>query len=935
MRVFVALDLETTGLDPNQDAILEIAAVRFVEGEPAAEWQTLVNPGRPIPPAITQLTGITDAEVATAPPLEAVLPQLEAFVGNAPLVGHNIAFDLGFLQAAGVFHDHPAADTYQAAAVLWPRAPRYALSALAQALGWPTDDAHRALGDARRAGWLFLALVDEAAHLPPELLQEMIRQARKIDPPWLGLGVLLAAQARQQQAGKRPRGRWQPTFPRPRAWEPPATPPEVSPTPLDVDAVVEAFLPGGALHQALPQYEHRAEQVEMAAAVADALGSARHLLIEAGTGTGKSLAYLLPAAAFALHNPGFPVVVSTHTKNLQDQLLHKDIPLLSRALGWEERLRVAVLKGRSNYLCPRRLQDMLRLGPENEDEVRVLLKVLVWLYHGGEGERSTLSLGRRDYAAWRKLSAEDEGCQAQVCLNRMDGVCPFFQARRRAQAAHLIVVNHALLLSDAATGGRILPEYRHLIIDEAHHLEAAATDALMVAVREDDLRRLAREVGTPQRGTLGRVLNLLRGHLASAPQRFTQLRQRGERLTEALFQFTELGKRVFVVLEDVLRELHQGRRPQRYAQQGRITPAVRTLPVWERVEDAWNTARAALLEGQRAWQALLQDARRWAADALEEDPVLNDALGRLATLAADAEALRIALDQCILEPGDDQVYWVEQAPGRRPVLYAAPLHVGPLLEELFWRGKDAVILTSATLSVGGSFDFIRQRLNAFEADTLALGSPFDYENAALLYLVNDIPEPSHPNYQRTMERAVYALARATRGRMLVLFTSYAHLERTARTLAGPLAELGIALFRQDEGASPHALIRAFREHEAAVLFGTRAFWEGVDIPGEDLSALVIAKLPFAVPSDPLVQARSEMYDNPFWEYSLPDAILVFRQGFGRLIRTRTDRGIVAVLDRRMVSKRYGQYFLQSLPPATVVVDSWRRLGPTAARWLEG
>ncbi len=938
MHTFVALDLETTGLDPERDAIIEIAAVLFDESGPRETWHTLIDPGRAIPEAITRLTGITDDMLADAPPLAAVLDDLAAFVGNVPLIGHHVRFDLAFLQAAGLFLDHPHGDTYEAAAVLWPQQPRYSLSALAEALGLPLEDEHRALADVHRTIALFWALVERAEALPPGLLREMLVQAARSQPAWPGTLILQTAQARQQRRGRRaPTTRWEPTFPPPRDTVPsaPAVP---SPREIDAHALAEEFMPGGALERVIPGYEHRAEQVEMALAVGEALSHAQHLLIEAGTGTGKSLAYLLPAAAFALNNPGFPVVISTHTKNLQDQLLHKDIPQVLRAMGWQDHLRVAVLKGRSNYLCPRRLQDMLRVGPADPDETRVLLKVLVWLHEGGSGERSTLTLGRRDWAAWRKLSAEDEGCQTQVCLRRMDGVCPFFQARRQAQQAHLVVVNHALLLSDAASGHRILPDYRHLIVDEAHHLEAAATDALAIQVQERDLRRLLHDLGTTQKGALGRLLTLMRPWMASQPQTFARLRDQAGQITQAVFQFVELGKRLFIVLEDLLYDLREGRAPGRYAQQARLTPAVRTLPAWERVEAAWDNARLALMDAQRAWKRLIQDVRLWLeAHGAEIDadvaPALEDALSRVRTLAADAESLQANLDAIIFEPQANQVYWVEQAPGRRPALFAAPLHVGELLRELFWQGKDSVILTSATLTVAGSFDFIRQRLDAYEAHTLALGSPFDYESAALLYLVDDIPEPSHPNYQVLLERAVYRLALATRGRMLVLFTSYAHLERTARRLAHPLAQQGIALFRQDEGPSPQALIQAFRAHEAAVLFGTRAFWEGVDIPGEDLSALVIAKLPFAVPSDPLVQARAEMYENPFWEYTLPDAVLVFRQGFGRLIRTRTDRGIVAVLDRRMVSKSYGRFFLESLPRMTLQQGSWRHLAAAAARWL--
>jgi ATP-dependent DNA helicase DinG len=289
----------------------------------------------------------------------------------------------------------------------------------------------------------------------------------------------------------------------------------------------------------------------------------------------------------------------------------------------------------------------------------------------------------------------------------------------------------------------------------------------------------------------------------------------------------------------------------------------------------------------------------------------------------------------VSNPDPARIYWVEVSPdGSKLAAQIAPLHIGPLMEQYLWHEKDSVILTSATLTTNGEFDYIRNRLFADEAAELALGSPFDFETSAMLYLVNDIPEPADAaNYQRSVEQVLTRLAKATNGRMLALFTSYTQLKRTSQSINPSLAADGIQVYEQGEGASANILLENFREADKAVLLGTRAFWEGVDIPGDALSVLVIVKLPFDVPSDPIVAARSETFEDPFSEYSLPEAILRFRQGFGRLIRTQSDRGVVVILDRRILSKRYGKMFIESLPECKLRVGSMTELPPAAARWL--
>jgi len=313
---------------------------------------------------------------------------------------------------------------------------------------------------------------------------------------------------------------------------------------------------------------------------------------------------------------------------------------------------------------------------------------------------------------------------------------------------------------------------------------------------------------------------------------------------------------------------------------------------------------------------------------------LEDTMSSLSNVLRRMSEAEAAANGLISKPTPDRIYWVEVNPrGDRLSLNAAPLRVGPLVQKYLWHEKACVVLTSATMTTNGEFQYIKNTLQAEEAETLALGSPFDYESSTLLYIANDIPEPNVNGYQQAVDRGLIQLAKATGGRMLVLFTSYAALKKTSAAITGPLAREDIFVFEQGEGASPNALLDSFKSAERAVLLGTRAFWEGVDVPGDALSVVVITKLPFDVPSDPLIAARSELYEDPFNEYYLPESILKFRQGFGRLIRSASDRGIVAIFDRRVLTKQYGRLFLASLPQCTAKQGPAASLPKMAAQWL--
>lgn len=929
MRTIVALDIETTGLDPKTDAIISIGAIKFSGSRIDDEFYSLVNPNRRIPPFITQLTGITDHMVYNAPLIHDVLPQVKGFIGEFPVLGHNVNFDVSFFKQLGILRWNDLIDTYDLASVLLPTTPRYNLGSLAHILGVPHFEKHNSLEDARATRGIYLRLYYEAERMPLNILSEIVRLGLNVD--WGGdlvfKDVLLGKSQNLDEVpesfrlpGELLRTKNTHVY---KALKPA---PSLSPLePEEVSAIIE---PGGEFSQHFPLFEYRSQQVEMMRSVTKALSDQHHLMVEAGTGTGKSVAYLIPAAAWALTN-NERVVISTNTINLQDQLIHKDIPDIRRAVGWD--FRATVLKGRANYICPRRLESLRRRGPSNEIEMRVICKVLVWLSGTQTGDRSELNLnGSAERLVWEHISAEDEGCTAENCLKQNFGSCPFHHAHLAAQSAHLIIVNHALLLADVASGYRVLPEYNYLIIDEAHHLEDATTNALSFDVTQADVFRMVKALGGPKSGALGWLLAATQKILE--PSEHAALNHLVSGISDHAFHFDLLAQRFFNALDHFLAEQREGQNIGMYSQQVRILSATRIQPSWADVELEWDESQHALQSLLEILVEIIQGLAEITDSLSIED---EDLFGTLSGIYRHLNEVNTHINGLVFNPDPGRVYWVEaKSDSNRLSLHAAPIHIGPLMENYIWREKDVVILTSATLTTAGEFDYMKHRLNADDAFELALGSPFDYESSTLLYLVNDIPEPNdRQGHNKSVIQSIIDVGKAIGGRTMALYTSYDQLNRTSRSISSTLSKEGIQTYVQGDGASPHSLLESFRRSEKAVLLGTRSFWEGIDIPGETLSSLILVKIPFDVPSDPIVAARSESFEDPFYQYQLPEAILRFRQGFGRLIRTQYDRGIVVILDKRILTKGYGRYFLDSLPTCTVKIGSIVELADTAQQWL--
>ncbi|MCB0076988.1 MAG: DEAD/DEAH box helicase family protein [Anaerolineales bacterium] len=929
-RIYVAIDLETTGLSPERDAIIEIGAVRFRIPESPTDdpfierWQTFVNPGRPIPYRTSELTGIRDEDVARAPALPDALDELRRFVGNYPVIGHNVAFELAFLQKHGLLEGQASVDTFELASLLLPDAPRYSLGELAAYLGLEFDGWHRALADAEMAAHLFLNLWHEACALPSKTLNKIVAVA--MQSRWPLRSFFVAAQRSANQGGSvvPPRDDPMPFLPRE-----PLVPKRGTP-PILTDLVDGLLAPDRPIAQSFEHYEVRRSQQAMLRHVAEAFQNQEHLLVEVGAGGGKTLAYLISAIHLAVEL-GEPVVISTNTLNLQDQLFYRELPRLSQSLGVP--FTAMRLKGRGNYVCPRRVEVLCKRGDFSTAEARLLTRVLIWLNRTQSGDRSELQMQADERPIWNAITSDRDSCNEERCSPF--GTCYWQSASQQALGAHLLIVNHALLLADVATDQPALPPYRYLIIDEAHHLEEQATQQFGAEISRQEpyliLDILSHEVDGRSRGLLAEIRGMCHnGHESAAKKEIANRSGAASRLVDQARHATDL-------LYSTLSEIIDGLPPN--GAQRTIDPA------------EWQS--------YGSWPTLTRHVNHFA----EFTTILGDQLGALAellsplgTAAPEWQELR---DECLrsryelarlsdeiprilIAPEENDVVWVrvqeEQNSDEEPseanlTLHRAPLRVGEMLHDQLFATKASVVLTSATLSIDSSFAYLRERLGLNGTREISLESPYDFPNQALGYVVTDLPEPNQPHYAQQMHNALVDLAIATAGRMLVLFTSKSQLNSAYRAISNRLAQEDIVVLAQYLDGSRTQLLRRFQECERAILLGTHSFWEGIDVPGPSLSCVAITRLPFPVPVDPIQVARARDYDNAFYDYSLPQAVLRFRQGVGRLIRHRTDRGALALLDTRLANKRYGDVFINSLPPVTLEQGPYRDLPPRASRWI--
>jgi predicted DnaQ family exonuclease/DinG family helicase len=770
-----------------------------------------------------------------------------------------------------------------------PTLGSYGLQRLAVEVGYLPARAHRALDDAEAAAALCCSLVGRAERLRVDTLEGALQLA-----PLAGRGLAFVF---EEALRRRARNAF--------AEAPPASA-RGALGPLaarlgrraDLEGTIAAlFSAGGPLGAAFERFEARMEQVQMAEAVDQVFTDGGALVVEAGTGTGKSLAYLIPALRAAAR--GRRVLISTYTTNLQEQLARRDLPGLMAALGLD--LSVAVLKGRQNYLCPRRWH-LLRLTAQAPAEARFALRTLVWREQTETGDRAELGLGGDEAALWSRVCAEDETCTSRRCAS-VRGGCYLERARQAAERADLVVVNHALLLADARSRNRLLPDRPLLVVDEAHHLEEVAARTFGVRLEAGELRRSLHRAA---HGALAQQA-LQAGLIAEV----AQLRDEAERASVAADEtFAALG-RVMPPPE-----------ARGFEDRARVSDVTRGGPEWLAAELGAERLRDGLAGTTAAAERLLAHGA--------DDDVAAETEAAVRELR-DADA---ALERAVHAYRPSEICWLALEQGSEyPVLQTEPAHAGGYIARLVVAPRDATVFTSATLSVGGSLDFVVDRFGlADRAVTLRLGSPFHLRQQALLVMPEGLLDPYERGFIGQAAEIIGTIGRALGGRTLVLFTAHTMLREVRAQLGTEVGD--VVPLAQGVDGSRRQLLDQFAQG-GAVLLGTAAFWEGIDLPGDLLRCVIVAKLPFPVPDDPVVAGRAERYEDPFRDYHLPVAALRLQQGFGRLIRSREDRGAVVVLDRRISTRAYGEVLLASLPPCALARPELDEIAPTVAAWCAG
>lgn len=936
MNRYVVIDLETTGhASQKDDKIIEIGIVVIENQQIQSQYSTFLNPKRKIPSFISKLTGIYDSDVADAPYFEDVADEVYAMFKDSYLIAHNVPFDMGFLNDEFVACGREPLnclklDTVELSRILYPGAPGYKLSQIASYIGIEHEEPHRALADAYVTAQLFLGLYKKLASLPLQTISHLINIEKNLKSDlYFSLKTFEKIQMKadvQRDDMIVYRGL---AFKNHLLNEEEKTEPIVDSYGTYLD---DLYKEEGTLEKHMKRYEKRQGQREMSDTIYHAFQSKQHCVIEAETGTGKTLGYLLPAIYESL-TTGSSILVSTYTTQLQAQILESEIPTLKSIIPYP--FSVVLLKGKSHYLSLNKLEaELYDSALDNYDIALTKAMLLVWITETSSGDIDEIQLPTSGYYFYKKISA-----QAESNKNHEDATWSqynYYQvARKRAEHANLIITNHALLCTDIIKDYQLLPPYEKVIIDEAHHIEKAVSHKFGLSIDYIQMQFTLNQIG------MSEDRHWMNQTSFQSPELFKDFitKQWDHTFQDTKYEIDELFRYLFIYVTKHVKEKNS------YGDTGRIqyryNKEKEDQSKWTTIEDM--TRRVIFKMKELIIMLRVLDSNIMKQTERDYPQILEQIKSHIGKLTTFNEQLT----HLFLENSSGKnVKWIEvEAQGAKNAvyLYSEPVTIQKLFKERFLNQKETVIFTSATLTMKGSFSYIEDCLGLDHEQIITekIKSPFSYKDQVQLLIPNDFPDINmnqSEDYIFATCEAILSLAEVTDGRMLVLFTSFDMLKKTYHLLRELMEGEQYMLIAQGiSSGSRERLKKNFQSIEQSILLGTNSFWEGVDIPGDDLSCLVIARLPFQPPNHPIFEAKAHELEslgkNSFYDLSLPTAVIRFKQGFGRLIRSNTDRGIVFVCDSRIKKSTYGKNFIQSIPDVPIEYDSTRNLIEISRKWF--
>ncbi|MFL2640473.1 MAG: helicase C-terminal domain-containing protein [Dehalococcoidia bacterium] len=920
-EVCVALDLEMTGLRPESDQIIEIGAVKF-QGETILEtFEALIDPDRDIPTFVTLLTGISNEDVKGKPKFQEVAADFVEFMGDHSIVGQNISFDLAFLAQQDVHPKNLVYDTRDLSRLIRPDATDHGLAGLAKELLVVNDDPHRALSDADTTMKVFNQLFVRFSELDSKTKYLLNSLVKKGGDDWSIGRVIgeackladfetvtvndqinsiidrIANNAKDHVAKPTTRNK------------PEETTNSNSGIQLSMDSL-----------STMENYEERPQQKEFATAAWDALTKGTNLYAEAPPGTGKSIAYLMPALRYAMET-GNQVVIATANKNLQEQLSEVEIPKVLNILGLgRSDLSYLSLKGQGNYICATKFQAMMNRSDLTIDEIQFMLRINIWLTRTNAGDMGELYLNNAERSFLNQMAVNSTDHKLN-CILEKDNRCFVSIARMASKASDVVVTNHALLIADSKQENGIFSDTKHLIIDEAHNIEREATTQYTEVITEGQINNIFNSF---EEG--GRILGILQG------QANVILTNRiKEEVTVQLNTTQERSKYGLEIAGHFFDSLSTLEASIRKASDGGEN--VTRIPQSMGDEESWSMVNESLMNLKEILSSFKHTLENLGSFLIDENNtqvelILNNQISRIDSFL---ERLEMIFDK----DNENRITWIsrnnDSSVGRS--VYYAPLDVSKVLYDNLFDKQQSIILCSGTMTADNSFEYIKSRLGLDQAEEIILGSPFELESAIQVIVPEDMPTPDQSTYDKAVADLISSISKKADGGVLVLFTSHGAIRRAYNQVKIELKELDINLMAQGIDGPPDRLVAMTKQTPRSVIFGAASFWEGVDLPGDLLKVLIIPRLPFAVPSDPIVAARSETYVSPFMEYTLPASILRFRQGIGRLIRTSSDSGIIVLLDSRLLNRRYGTMYLDSLPTTNLVTPQIGLVPEAISNWF--